>query len=255
MLVSPQRFRIAMAVAMVVTVGALAGVLLAARPSPGSSAAAAATSTPSPSSHPNAPRGGFFGGHGPGGGNGTVTGISGSTLTLRTLRGTLTVDTTSSTTYSKEGKSIGFNDIKVDDVLQVRPVRLSGPATPPASPPTTVTAQSITVVVPMVFGRVDSISGPTIFVVTHDGQMAYVYTTPSTTYTSSGNAASFSDVKPGDYIVAQGTQTDVKHLTADHVVISTTPGPGAGPGGPGMHRFGGPHAPMSPAPTASGTAT
>lgn len=253
---SPQRFRLAMAVALVATVGALAGILFAAHPGGGTATAVAATSTPSPSPHPHAPRGGFFGRGGIGGGSGTVTAISGSTLTLRTLTGTLTVDTTSSTTYSKAGRTISFSDIKVDDVLQVRPVRPSGSATPPASPPTTVTAQSITVVLPAFFGRVDSISGPTIFVVTHDGQIAYVYTTSATTYTSNGNTASFGDIKTGDYIAAQGTQTDLKHLTADHIVISTSPpGPAFGPGGPPMHRFGGWHAPASPAPTASGTAT
>lgn len=255
MFVSPQRFRIAMAVAMLVTVGALVGVVLAARSSSRSAVAAAATSTPSPSAHPNAPRGGLFGGPGLAGGNGTVTSINGTTLTLRTLRGTLTVDTTSSTTYSKEDKSISFKDIKIEDVVQVRPVRPSGSATPPAAPPTTVTAESITVVVPMVLGRVDSISGPTIFIVTRDGQMAYVYTTSSTTYSSKGNAASFSDIKVGDYITAQGTQTDLKHLTADHVAIVTLPTSAPGPGGPEGHRFGGPRLPVPPPPTASGTAT
>lgn len=253
--VSTQRFRIAMATALVVTIGAIAGVLFAARPPAGNATAAAATSTPSPSPHPNAPRGGFFGGHGLAGGTGTVTGINGTTLTLRTLRGTLTVDTTSSTTYSKEGKSISFKDIKVDDVLQVRPVRPSGSATPPATPPTTVTAQSVTVVVPTLFGRVDSVSGPTIFIVTHDGQIAYVYTTSSTTFRSNGNTASFGDIKPGDYITAQGTQTDVKHLTADRVVIGTTPSHGPGPGGFFGHPRGSPGTPTSPTPAATGTAT
>lgn len=243
-----------MGISMVVAVAALAGVLLAARPSAGSTTAAAATSTPSPSSHAG-PHGGrnFGGGSESGAGRGTVTGINGTTLTLRTLRGTLTVNTTSSTTYMKEGKSISLNDIKVDDVVQVRPERPSGSSTPPATPPTAVTAQSIAVVVPTVFGRVDSISGPTIFIVTRDGQIAYLFTTSSTKYTSNGNAASFGDVKPGDYVTAQGTQTDVKHLTADRVAISTTPAPR--PGGFGMPRRGSPKSPAAPSPTASGTST
>lgn len=240
-----------MAAAVVVVVAALAGVLLAARPSAGSATAAAVTSTPSPSAHSHAPRGGLFDGHGMGGGTGTVTGIDGSTLTLRTLRGTLTVDTTSSTTYSKEGKSIALKDVKVDDIVQVRPVHPSGASTPPASPPTTVTAQSITVVLPKLFGRVESISGPTIFIVTRDGQIAYIYTTSSTTYTMDGNSSSFSAVKAGEYIMAEGTQTDLKHLTADRVVISTNAGPGPG-GGFFGRAHGNPWAPASAGATPAG---
>jgi hypothetical protein len=245
-----------MAVSLVVAVGALAGVLLAARPSLGNATAAAATASPSPSAHAGRHGGMGFGGGGfdfaPG--TGTVTGINGTTLTLRTLRGTLTVDTTPATTYSKEGKSFSLKDIKVDDVVQVRPVRPSGSSTPPASPPTTVTAQSIAVVVPAFFGRVESVSGPTIFIVTRDGQLAYVYTTGGTAYTSNGNAASFSDVKPGDYITAQGTETGVKHLTADRVVITTNPVPGPG-GGFFGRPHGGPRTPASPTAAASGSAT
>ncbi|MBV8527623.1 MAG: hypothetical protein JOZ75_04865 [Candidatus Dormibacteraeota bacterium] len=254
-----QRFKLAIGIAIVATLASLVGVFLnLSRPT--AATAAAATSTPSPSPNPSKPHGGgpFFGhggfGFAPafgGKGTGTVTGISGGTLMLRTLTGTLTVNTTSSTTYTKEGKSIALGDIKVNDVLNVRPVRPSGTQTPSATPPTTITAQSIAVVLPTFFGRVDSVSGPTIFIVTGDGEMAYVVTNSSTTYTMNGSSASFSDVKAGDYVSASGTQTDIKHLTAGQVVISTNAHSGPGPafGGP-FHGRGGP----KPSPSASGTA-
>lgn len=257
---SAQRFKIAIGIAIVATLASLVGVLLNLQ-RPATATAAAATVTPSPSQHPSGPHGGpFFGrggfGFGPefgGGGTGTVTAISGGTITLRTLTGALTVNTTSSTTYTKEGKSISLGDIRVDDVLSVRPVRPTGTDTPPATPPTTITAQSIAVVLPTFFGRVDSVSGPTIFIVSRDGQMSYIVTNSSTAYTTNGSAASFSDVKAGDYIMATGTQTDLKHLTAGQVVISTNAhpsfGPGFGPGGGPFRGHGGP----GPAPTASGT--
>ena len=248
---SAQKFKLAIGIAIVATLASLVGVLLnLQRPA----AATAATASPSPSPHAGGRHGGPFfpgGGFERGAATGTVTGISGGTITLRTLAGTLTVNTTSSTTYSKEGQNISLGDIKIDDVLQVRPVRPSGTSTPPASPPTTITAQAIDVVLPTFFGRVTSVSGPTIFIVTHDGQQAFVFTTSSTKYTTHRAPASFSDVKAGDFITASGTQTDLKHLTADQVSISTSLGPMGGP------RFGGgafrPHGPASP--TQSGTAT
>jgi hypothetical protein len=251
-----KRFKLAIGIAIVATLASLVGVLLNLQ-RPASATAASATPSPSPSGHAAGPHGGGFpsggfgrGFEGFGGGTGTVTGISGGTITLRTLTGTLTVNTTSSTTYTREGKSISLSDIKANDVLHVRPVRPSGSSTPPPSPPTTITAQSIAVVLPTFFGRVDSISGPTIFIVTHDGQMAYVVTNSTTTYTSNGSPATFSDVKAGDYITASGTQTDIKHLTSDQVRISTDAHPGPAPGGGPFHPRRG-----RPSPTPSGTAT
>lgn len=251
---SAQRFKLAIGIAIVAALASLVGVLLNLQ-RPTSATAASATASPSPPAHAG-PRGGGFprGGFGPafghfGAGTGTVTGISGGTITLRTLTGTLTVNTTSSTTYTKEGHSISLSDIKTNDVVNVRPVRSSGSSTLPASPPTTITAQSIAVVLPTFFGRVDSVSGPTIFIVTSDGQMAYVVTNSSTGYTMNGSTSSFGDVKAGDYITASGTQTDVKHLTADQVRISTEAHPGPGTGAP-FHPRG-----SRPSPTPSGTAT
>lgn len=253
-----QRFKVAIGIAIVATLASLVGVVLNLQ-RPTSATAAAATATPSPPANPSKPHGGGpFRGHGGfgvapafgGRGTGTVTGISGGTITLRTLTGTLTVNTTSSTTYSKQGKTISLGDIKVSDVLNVRPVRPPDTQTPPAAPPTTITAQSIAVVLPTFFGRVDSVSGPTIFIVTGDGEMAYVVTNSSTTYTMDGSSASFSDVKAGDFISASGTQTDIRHLTAGQVVISTKAHPGSGAFGGPFHGRGGP----KPSPSASGTA-
>ena len=253
---SAQKFKLAIGIAVVATLASLAGVLLnLQRPAAAISASAtASTASPSPSPHAGGRHGGPFfpgGGFHRGAGTGTVTAISGSTITLRTLTGTLTVNTTSSTTYRKEGQKISLSDIKVDDVLQVRPVRSSGTSTPPASPPTTITAQAIDVVLPTFFGRVTSVTGPTIFIVTHDGGQAFVFTTSGTKYTMNRASASFSDVKAGDYITTSGTRTDLKHLTADQVNISTSMGPMDGP------RFGGgPFRPRGPAiPTPSGTPT
>lgn len=170
-------------------------------------------------------------------GVGTVTGISGSSLTLRTITGTLTVATESSTTYTKGGKSIKFSDIQVNDVVQVRPDRAHSQSS------TSVTASAITVVLPTLFGRVQSVSGNTITIVTATGQLAYVTTGGSTAYRMAGAAASSGDVKAGMYIIAQGTLTNMNHLSATSVQI-----------GSAAH-FQRPEAPPAkPSPPSSGTA-
>src|SRR5205807_4681775 len=123
-------------------------------------------------------------------------------------------------------------------VVQVRADR------PPFQQTSSVTARSIAVVVPTLFGRVQSISGTTITIVTATGQLAYVTTGGSTAYKMGGSAASGSDVKTGTYIVAQGQLSDATHLTASSVVISS-----------GKY-FGRPKfAPPHPSPSSSSSAT
>jgi hypothetical protein len=162
---------------------------------------------------------------------GTVTQISGATLTLRTLGGTVTVTTSSSTKYSREGKQVSFAAIKVGEVLQVRGAR--GTSKTATSP---VAATEITIVVPTVMGRVQSVSGDTITLVTSDGQLEFVTTSSATAYQGLRNAtATSTSVKAGVYIVAQGTQTDLTHITADGVEVlgTNTFTPHGFPGHPG----------------------
>ncbi len=172
-----------------------------------------------------------FAGGGCGGGTGTVTKISGSTLTLRTLTGTLTVTTSASTKYSREGKQVTFAAITVGEVLQVRGARgASKTATLPLA------ATAITIEMPTVMGRVLSVSGNTITLVTSDGQLEYVTTSSATVYQGVGNAAATSaSVKTGVFITAQGTETDLTQMSADGIqVLGTTMfGPHSFPGHPG----------------------
>ena len=169
---------------------------------------------------------------------GTVTGISGSTLTVRTLTGTMTITTTSSTSFSKGDQTITLKGIHVNDVVQVRP---DGPLSGQTS---SITARSIAVVLPMLFGRVQSVSGKTITIVTATGQLAYVTSGGSTVYKMAGSAASNSDVKTGTYIAAQGQLIDATHLAASRVVISSA------------NAFERPKfAPAKPSPSGSATAT
>lgn len=182
--------------------------------------------------------GGFCGGE-----TGTVTGISGSTLTLRTLTGTVTVTTSSSTKYSREGKQLSFGAITVGEVVQVRGSR--GDTAKTTSSP--IAATAITIEVPTIMGRVQSVSGSTITLVTSNGQLEYVTTSGATVYQGlRGAAATSTSVKAGVFVVAQGTETDLSHMTADGIqVLGTT---GFGPHGFPGHAGGMP----SPHPSAAG---
>ena len=132
--------------------GATAGLIVthASPPSTANTTAAASTPSTSPSAHKPS-----FGGHGGfgfacgapfagagfggpsslgggfcGGEAGTVTKISGSTLTLRTLAGTVTITTTASTTYTREEQTVKFSALKVGDVVAVRGKRSVARLTP-----------------------------------------------------------------------------------------------------------------------------
>ncbi len=223
-------------------VGATAGLIVtrAASPTAANTTAAASKPSPSPSAHKPSfgPRGGFsfgcgapfagtgfgapsfFGGGFCGGETGTVTKISGSTLTLRTLAGTVTVITSSSTTYSREDAKVKLSAIKVGDVVAVRGKRTG--TSPTATSP--IAATAITIEVPSISGRVQSVSGDTVTLVTADGQLETVNVSSSTAYHGvRGATASLSSIKAGVYITAQGTQVSLTTFSADDVQVLGTP--------------------------------
>ena len=225
----------------IAVVGATAGFIVTRAASPATANTAAASKpSPSPSIHKPSfgPRGGFgsaacggafagagfgapsfFGGGPCGGETGTVTKISGSTLTLRTLAGTVTVTTTSSTTYTREQAKVKLSAVKVGDVVAVRGKR-SGTSPTATSP---IAATAITIEVPSLSGRVQSVSGDTVTLVTGNGQLEYVTVSSSTTYHGvRGASAALSSVKAGVYIVAQGTQVSLTALNADDVQVLGT---------------------------------
>jgi Domain of unknown function (DUF5666) len=155
--------------------------------------------------------GGFCGGN-----TGTVTKISGSALTLRTFTGTISVTTSSSTKYSREGKQSSFSAITVGEVLEVRGSR-NGTTKTASSP---IAATAIIIEVPTVMGRVQSVSGNEITLVTSDGQLEYVTISEATAYQGfRGATATSTSIKAGGFVVAHGTETDLTHMTADGIQV------------------------------------
>jgi hypothetical protein len=228
------RLRLAGVALGIAVIGAVAGFVVTRAGSVTLANADAAQPSPSSSSSAHPPsfgRGGFgfpcssgftstgFGsaaGGFCGGDTGTVTNIKGSTLTLRTLTGTVTVTTSSSTKYSREGKSLSFSSIKVGEVVAVRGSR-SGTTKTASSP---IAATAITIEVPTITGRVQSVSGNTITLVTSDGQLEYVTTSGATVYQGlRGTTATSGSVKAGVFVVAQGSETDLTHMNADGIQV------------------------------------
>ncbi|HET9690736.1 MAG TPA: DUF5666 domain-containing protein [Acidimicrobiales bacterium] len=240
--------------AAVTGVSAASGTTASSGSSSATGAAAPAAGAPG---GPGGPMGrpGAMGPHGRGGpggpgAGGTITAINGSTLTLRTEDGTQTVDTSSTTTYTKERTTITAGDLHVGDVVRVvatRPSTSSGATTPPAPGTGTVDAQKVTVVEPTFAGRVDNITGSTYELVGRDGQLLTVTTTPSTRFYDGAATASSSAITVGSHVVAEGTQTGITTLTADVLAV----GP-ARPAGPPTGGSGAPTAPSGAAPTVSG---
>lgn len=167
-----------------------------------------------------------------GGGGGTITQISGSTLTLRTQQGTETVNTSGSTQYMKDRQSMAFSDLKVGDVVRVIPDAASAkPATPGMG---TVTASRIVVVEPMLAGRVAAVDGDTVSLVGRDGRELTVTLTDATRYFNGTQGADRAAVSVGSRIVAAGSQDSLTHLTASTVTVLPAGGGGAGPMGRGL---------------------
>ncbi len=225
----------------VAVLAATAGLIVTRADSPTAANATAATSKPSPSPSAHRPSFGprdgfgggcdglftgagfgapsFFGGGLCGGETGTVTQISGSTLTLRTLAGTVKVTTSSATTYNREERQVKLSSVKVGDVIAVRGKR-TGTSPTVTSP---IAATEITIEVPSITGRVQSVSGDTVTLVAGNGQLEYVNLSTSTAYHGlRGASATLSSIKAGVYIVAQGTQVSLTTLNADDVQVLGT---------------------------------
>jgi hypothetical protein len=264
------RLRLAGVGLAIAVVGATAGFVVtrAAAPAAANTTAAASTPKSSPSAHrpsfgprggfgaacgapfagggfggPSAFGGGFLGGGLCGGETGTVTRIAGSTLTLRTITGSVTVTTNASTIYSREDQKVKFSAVTVGDVVAVRGSR---GASPTATSP--IAATAITIEVASISGRVQSVSGDIVTLVTGDGQLEYVTVSSATIYRGTrGATASSSSLKAGIYVVAQGTQVSLTTLSADEVqvlgTLSFVP-----------HSFPG-HAGSAPMPAQPGSAT
>jgi hypothetical protein len=176
---------------------------------------------------------GFGGGPGFGGRGGfmfggiTVTGISGSDISLETEDGwtrTITVD--DETEYSKSGDEISLADLAVGDRVAFRQT---------LGDDGMWTIDAIAVILPHVGGEVTAIDGTTITVEGRDGEASTITVNGDTMYQVNGDDASLAEVEVGMFLVAEGTENADGSLTATEVKAAD---PGDFFGGPGRHGFG-----------------
>jgi hypothetical protein len=188
---------------------------------------------------PGGIRGGFGFGGGPGAhgfGDITITGVSGSDVSLKTADGwTRTITVTSDTKITKGGQTIAVSDLAVGDHVVFSQKR---------NDDGTYTVTAIRVVLPTVGGQVSAIDGSTITITQPGGTTSKIHVSGDTKITVDGKSdASVSDIKVGSFIIAEGTQRSDGSL--DAATLHSGAGGPFGKGGPGGPH-GGPGKPAAP---------
>lgn len=145
---------------------------------------------------------GFFDSSGPDGQRpaaaGRVSAIHGDSLTVTGPGGqTWTINVSSGTTYREERATTTLSDVHVGSMIAVRGTT-SG---------TTVAAIDVAIFMPRSGGIVSAINGQTITVTRFGGSANTITVSESTTYRRADQTASFSDIKRGSEIFAEGTRS------------------------------------------------
>lgn len=171
----------------------------------------------------------------------SITAISGSNVSLKTVDGwTRTITVTSSTKITKAGQAISLGDLRVGDEVRFHQTRASDG---------TFTIDALEVVLPRVGGEVTATSASSITIRLPDGTSSTIHVSGTTTYLVPGvQNPSLSDITVGMRVVAEGTKAADGSITAERIFGLPA---GQGGWGRGMHGWGQPQAPASPAPNAS----
>jgi Domain of unknown function (DUF5666) len=141
----------------------------------------------------------------------TVTAISGSTVSLRTVDGwTRTITVTSTTAITKGGGAATLADLQVGDSIRFAQKR---------NDDGTWTVTAIAILVPQTAGTVTAVGTATITISGRDGTTQTIETTGSTTYHLGKAAGSRADVTIGSMIVASGTRGSDGSFTATSVTV------------------------------------
>jgi hypothetical protein len=188
------------------------------------------------------------GGPGHGFGGITITGISGSNLSLETADGwtrTITVD--ADTTYTESGDAITLADLAVGDQIAFRQTLEDDGSW---------TIDAVAVILPHVGGEVTAVSGSTITIERRDGTTATITVNGDTEYQVNGDNAALADVEVGMFLVAAGTENADGSLTATDVRAGERGmgGRGGFHGGPGPNGIWG-DKPGAEAPSATDSAS
>jgi hypothetical protein len=146
---------------------------------------------------------------------GSVTAVSGTGFTLKARDGTTwTVNVSGSTSYTLGSTTGARTDVKVGVDVVVQGTQASG---------NTLTALSVHIRVPVVFGQVTAKTADTITIKRPDGTTATIHVGSSTTYQPPKSAtAGLADVTVGNFVSVEGTQRADGSIDAR--VVVTGPG-------------------------------
>jgi len=150
----------------------------------------------------------------------TITGISGSNVSLKTADGwTRTIAVTGDTTLMEGDATITLSDLNVGDEVRFKQTQENDG---------TFTVTDLHVVLPHVGGSVTAVDGSTITVTQRDGSTATIKVTSATTYTvGRTDGKALADVTVGMFVGAIGTLNADGSLTASQVHAMD---PGSKPG-------------------------
>ena len=177
----------------------------------------------------------------------TISAISGSNLSLETEDGwTRTITVNSSTTITKGGDTVAIADLAVGDQIGFSQEREDDG---------TFTITAIKVVLPTIGGEVTAVADNTITVTGKDGTTGTIHVDGDTVYEVDGTTGqALSDVEVGDFVIAEGSLRDDGSLDADVVHSGFHGGRGGfGPGRGDWNKDADPNA--TPTPTPSSTAS
>jgi hypothetical protein len=153
---------------------------------------------------------GFGGFRGAGGAVLTVTGVSNNTITATGRGGqTITVTVTNSTKYSEAGAAAQLSDVVKGEHIAVQGSR-SG---------TSITATSITIVLPVVSGVISNLSSDSFTITGFNGATHAIHIGSSTRYQRAGAAATVNDVANGSAVVVEGTLNSDGSVNAVRITI------------------------------------
>ncbi len=182
-------------------------------------AAAAQSQDPGPPrQRPDDPAQGRGEGRRPGVG-GTITAISGDSLTLKTMDGrTVTVKLNDQTRYRKDRQEAKRSDFKVGDMVMVR----GEPAGDGTITAIGVMSRSGTGMAggltpeqmrdkmgkELIAGEIKSIDGLKLTIARVDGEAQTIAVDENTSFRKQGESVTLADLKPGDHVFGRGTLKD-----------------------------------------------
>jgi hypothetical protein len=169
---------------------------------------------------------------------GTITAISGNTITIKTMDGnTSQVNVTDQTRFRKDRQEAKLADLKVGDTIMVRGQQNNGvwQAEMVALPPAGFQSGNMREGLGKRFivGQIKSIDGMQVEIARPDGLTQTITVDENTSFKKDNQSVTLGDLKAGDHVFGRGEmKNDVfvaAELNSGHTRLGRHGGPGGGP--------------------------